>query len=254
MENTESITGRKVFFLYPQTIIQNEVVTDLIMQEYEVYTVRDHVALKRVLKRFPDSIVFVNIDEKMSEKEWEAWIRDMMIDPSTEKVSIGILSSNTNDEQKNLMQINVPCGYIHVSIDLKKLILQLAEVLKKQSAMGRRKYLRAVSDNEKMTTANLPLDGHFITGSIRDISSAGFSCSFSDDPTLPKGTLISNIQLKLQSTLMRAEAVVLGSHSEEFMQIYVFLFTPRTDSDVRSKIRKYIQSVIQSKMDMEMKK
>jgi hypothetical protein len=260
MENTaltgSDITGKKIFFLYPQTIIQNEVVTDLIMQEFEVYTVRDHLALRRVLKRFPDSIVFVNIDEKIQEKEWETWIRGVMTDPATAKVSIGVLSSSTNDELKikYTTQVKVPCGCIHVSTDLKKLIIQLAEVLKKQNAMGRRKYLRAVSENETMTTANIPLEGRFLTGSIHDISSAGFSCVFPEDPQLAKGTLLPNIQLKLQSTLMRAEAVVFGSRAEDLMRIYVFVFTPRTDSDVRSKIRKYIQGVIQAKMDMEMKK
>jgi hypothetical protein len=256
MENIE-ITGKKIFFLYPQTIIQNEVITDLIMQEFEAYIVKDHVALRCVLTRFQDSIVFVNLDEKtMSEEEWEEWIRDVMADPVTRQTGIGILSSNTSDDvkQKYLSQIKITCGFTHILTDPKKLVSQISQILMQHDAMGRRKYIRISTDNDAMTAANMPIEGHFISASIRDISSAGFSCTFIQDPEFQKGTLIPDIQLKLQSTLIRTEAIVLGSRPDESMQVYVFLFTPRTDFEVRFKIRKYIQTVIQSKMDMELKK
>jgi hypothetical protein len=255
MANTD-ITGKKIFFLYPQTIVQNEVMMDLVMQEYEVYTVRDHLALRRVLKRFPNSIVFANIDEKLSEKEWESWVRGVMSDPATATIGIGILTSTSNDELKHkyLASVKVKCGFTHVSTDLKKLLYQIIEILKAEDAMGRRKYIRATADNEKITTVNFPIDGHFISGNIRDISSTGFSCTFPDDPNLLKNTLITDMQLKLQSTLLRAEGVVFGNRLDEYMKVYVFVFTPRTDPSVCAKIRKYIQSNIQAKMDMELKK
>ncbi|MDR2193095.1 MAG: PilZ domain-containing protein [Treponema sp.] len=255
MENT-AITGKKIFFLYPQTIVLNEVVHDLILQEFEVYTVQDHSTLRRVLKRFPDSIVFVNLDEKtVPEQEWEAWIRDIMADPDTGEVGIGVLSSNADDEvkEKYLTQINVTCGFIHISTDLKKTVAHIARILIQQNAMGRRKYIR-ITTNDAMTTANMPVDGRFISASIHDISSAGFSCTFLHDPGFQKGLLITDIQLKLQTMLMRTEAIVVGSHTDESMQVYVFVFTPRTDSEVRFKIRRYIQTVIQSNMDKELKK
>jgi hypothetical protein len=256
MENT-AVTGKKIFFLYPPTIVRNEVVSALIMQEFETYTVHDHIALGRVLKRFPDSIVFVNLDEKtISEEELDAWICDVMADPATALTQIGLFAANASDEaeQKYLTQIKVACGITHVSTDLKKLIAQLSQILLKHEAMGRRKYIRVTSDNETLTSANMPLDGHFLSAAIRDISSAGFSCVFLEDPHLSKGTVVTDIQLKLQSTLMRTEAIVLGSRAEELMQVYVFIFMPHTDTDASFKIHKYIQTVLQSKMDMELKK
>ncbi|MDR1074553.1 MAG: PilZ domain-containing protein [Treponema sp.] len=256
MENTE-ITGKKIFFLHPPTIVRNEVVSALVLQEFEAYTAKDPVALGRVLRRFPDSIVFVNLDEKtMSEKELEMWICGIMADPITAQTQIGLLASNASDEvkQKYLTQINVACGLTPITTDLKKLIAQISQVLFKHNAMGRRKYIRITSDNETLTIANMPLNGHFISASIRDISSTGFSCIFLEDPNLAKGTIITDIQLKLQSTLMRAEAIVLGSRADELMQVYVFIFMPQVDTDVRYKIHKYIQIVLQNKMDMELKK
>lgn len=254
MENI-GVTGKKIFFLYPPTIVRNEVVSALIAQEFEAYTVKDHVALGRVLKRFPDSIVFVNLDEKtMAEKDWDMWICDIMADPATVRTEIGVLSSSDDLEQKYLTQFKVTCGFTCVLMDLKKFISQISHILIQRNAMGRRKYIRVTSDNETLTSVNMPLDGHFISASIRDISSAGFSCIFLEDPGLVKGTIITDIQLKLQSTLVRSEAIVVGSRADEYMHVYVFVFMPQIESEVRYKIHKYIQTAIQNKMDMELKK
>ena len=76
--NTTDILGKKVFFLYPTASIQNQIVTELVQHEFEVYIVKNHINLPNVLKRNPDSIVFVNIDERMSEQEWEKWISGIL--------------------------------------------------------------------------------------------------------------------------------------------------------------------------------
>jgi len=98
---------------------------------------------------------------------------------------------------------------------------------------------------------NMPFNGDFINSVIRDISVVGISCTFEHDPGLKKNALYKDIQVRLQSMLLKVEAVVFGSRSECGQQIYVFLFTQRIDPDVRVKIRKYIQQNLQSKMDQE---
>ncbi|MDR0411347.1 MAG: pilus assembly protein PilZ [Treponema sp.] len=256
MDNRQNLSGKKTFFLYPQAIVYNEVIADLFIQEYEAYVVRDHIALHRVLKRFPDSIVFVNIDEALTEKEWEAWIREVMSDPATAQVNISIIttSSDADIRAKYLTQVHITGTVIHVSTDLNKLTSQITEILKINEALGRRKFIRTTTDNDQTTTANIPVGEKFVTGNIIDISTAGFSCMFQNDPFLEKNSLISNIQIKLQSALSRAEAVVFGSRAEELMKIYVFMFTSRTDSSTRAKIRAFIRTNIQKRMDMELKK
>jgi hypothetical protein len=49
------------------------------------------------------------------------------------------------------------------------------------------------------------------------------------------------------------EAIVFGSREEGPEKVYVLIFTQRIDPDVRTKIRKYIQHNLQSKMDNELK-
>jgi hypothetical protein len=252
--NATDLTGKKVFFLYPTALVQNEVAAELIQQELEVYIVRDQGKLRRILRRYPDSVVLINIDNGLPEREWEAWIRGVMADPATADVSIGVLSGDYDGGlvNKYVNNIQVVCGYIVTRQDIKRAITQVLTNLKLVDAWGRRKFLRVSTNNDVNTTINIPHDGEFIKGYIRDISVAGLSCYFKIDPRLEKNSLISNIQIKLQSVLLKVEGIVFGSRMDGLVKIYVIIFTQRTDPSVRVKIRKFNQSVLQAKMDREM--
>lgn len=254
-KNISDITGKKIFFLYPSAIIQNEIAAELIQQEFEVYIVRDHLGLRRILKKYPDSIVFANIDDHMDEKSWEAWIRGVMNEEATANVGIGVLSAedDTVVQRKYVNTIRIKCGFIQVKKDIKQSIIQIMEILRVVDARGRRKYIRATTDNETLTTINVPHNGDFVKGVIKDISVAGLSCAFSADPLIEKNSLIKDIQIKLQSTILKAEGIVFGSRMDGITKIYVIIFTQRTDPDVRTKIRKYIQLNLQSKLDVMLK-
>jgi hypothetical protein len=254
-DKNDDILSRKLFFLYPSALIQNQIAAELIQQEFEVYIIKDHVRLKQVLKKYSNSIVFANINDGITEKEWETWIRGVMEDPETAGVDIGIVCSGDNEalKRKYLAQIKIKCGYTALKSDLNLAIKQILEILKTVDAKGRRKYIRAMTNNESNTTVNFPVNGTFINGIIRDISVVGFSCVFEEDPEFTKNSLFQDIQIKLQTMLLKVEGIVFGSRIEGETRIYVVLFTQRIDPDVRTRIRKFIQSNLQAKMDAEFK-
>jgi hypothetical protein len=249
------LLGKKLFFLYPSTIIQNEVMFELVEQEFEVYAIRDHVNFRKVLKQFPDSLVFINIDEQLAEKDWEAWVRGVMGDPATAEAGIGILSTTANEvlQRKYITTVGIRCGYTLIKSDITKAVKQLLEILKAVDARGRRKYVRATSENEALTTINLPHDGSYIKGVIKDISAVGLSCTFTVDPGFEKNSLCHDVQIKLQSMILKTEGIVFGSRMDGNTKIYVLLFTQRIDPDVRTRIRKFIQSTLQNKIDALLK-
>jgi hypothetical protein len=127
----------------------------------------------------------------------------------------------------------------------------ILEALSKLNIKGRRKFLRAATDRDPTATINMPYGNGYINGTIKDISVVGFSCVFGDNPELPKNSLYKNIQIKLQSMLLKVEAVTFGSRVDGGEKIYVMLFTQRVDPEAKVKIRKYIQQNLQSKMDPE---
>ena len=249
------ILGKKIYFLYPTTVVQNQIITELAQQEYEVYSAKDKDALRRVLRKYRDSIVFVDINEHMTEKEWETWITAIMNAEETKGVSIGILTAADDElvKRKYLLSTKVPCGYTVLKSDLDKSISHIFEVLKTVDAKGRRKYIRATTDKEPNATVNLPLNGMFVNGQIKDISVVGISCTMEGNPEITKNSLFKDIQVKLSSHLLKVEGIVIGSRMDGKEKIYVVLFTQRIDPEVRTKIRKYIQQNLQGKMDMELR-
>jgi hypothetical protein len=253
--NASDIVGKKIFFLYPTVVVQNRVIAELIQQEYEIYIAKDKDTLKRVLRKYPDSIVFVDINEKMPESEWDVWITGIMEASDTKTVSIGIVTSNEDEamQRKYLQAIKLPGSYTVLRSDLEKTITRITTILHTMDAKGRRKYIRATTDNESNTTINLPWSGSFVKGQIKDISVVGVSCTLESNPEIPKNTLFKDIQIKLQSTLLKVEGIVFGSRMEGDVKIYVILFTQRIDPDSRTKIRKYIQQNLQNKMDTELR-
>jgi hypothetical protein len=250
---SSEIAGKKVFFLYPSVIMQNEILTELAQQEYEVYVAKDHIHLMRSFKRYPDAIVYVNFDDGSPKSDLERWIDTLH--SSAPAVSVGVFSSNNEEEFKKKYTDNprIACGLMNLKLDMHKAVPKIVETLEGMNVKGRRKYLRASTDSEGIATVNIPHGGNYINGSIRDVSVVGISCMFESDPFLKKNTLFKDIQVRLQSMLLKAEAVVFGSRVEYGNTIYVLLFTQRVDTEVRAKIRKYIQQNLQHKMDYELK-
>ncbi|MDR2552415.1 MAG: PilZ domain-containing protein [Treponema sp.] len=253
-DNTD-LVGKKIFFIHPSVFVQNDIIGELAQQEYEVYIARDEQKLQRVLRKYPGSIVFASIEETLSPGKWETWIRQIMTDKAAGDVPIGVLSNTGNEDFRRLYlnTLKVPCGFISLRTDASAVTKTLLEILKTADAKGRRKYIRADTRGETMTTINFPCNGDLVNGEIRDISVVGLSCVFSEDPELEKNALFSDIQIKLQSALLKAEGIVFGSRMEGNEKIYVLVFTQKIDPAVRTKIKTYIQKNLQSRMDAELK-
>jgi hypothetical protein len=251
-ENDANSSGKKIFFLYPSPFFQNEIGSELIYQEFEVYYLREHIKLRRALKKFPESIVIANLDSGLQEKEWEVWIRHILADPATARIKFGVLSDMYNDPyaKKYTETLRLPCGYtVPSKSDPQKTIKQVMTALLAVDARGRRKFVRATSENDTQMTVNIPYDSFYLKGVIKDISAVGISCVFQEDPALEKNTLCKDMQLKLQSIILKVEGIVAGSRPDGLDKIYVFLFTQRVDPDVRLKIRSYVQQALQAKMN-----
>ena len=251
MEETQ-ISGKKVFILYPHSVIQEELLYTLISNEYEVALLKNHTRTLTLLEKFPHSILFINIDEKLSEEQWAEYIQGIMNNQALKDVRIGILSYN-NDvalKQKYLMDIGVQCGFIQLKLGLAQSTKIILTVLEANEAKGRRKYVRVNCKSDKNAIFNVRVSETVLPGNIVDISSIGMAITFENaDPRLQKNSLLDGIQLRLKSSLVSLSGVVLGFR-EAKPRIYVVLFTPKTANTEKEKIRRYIIHALQSSIDM----
>jgi hypothetical protein len=252
-DNNPGILGKKVFFIHPSALTQNEIVSELSQQEYEVYIMRDGDKMTKILRRYPSSVLFASVDEVLQPKDWEAFIREIQENDKTKNVITGVIVNTDNDDAKRfyLNTLKVSGGYVSLKPDTGKAARIILEILKSAEAKGRRKYVRADTRNDSMANVNISLNGSYINGTILDISVVGLSCVFQTDPELEKNSLFPDIQIKLQSSILKAEGIVFGSRMAGAEKVYVIIFTQKIDPMVRAKIRMYIQKTLQLKMDQE---
>jgi hypothetical protein len=246
--------GKKIFFLHPSALVQNQVISELAQEEFEVYVLKDEAKLRQAISLYPDSIVFASINEIMKEDAWDKLV-GTIIGGENQSVKVGIIASTSNEElkKKYLDQYKVQCGFTVIKSDYTEAVKHLIDILNGVDAKGRRKFLRILMDNDSKATVNLPVNGTYVNGLIKDISVVGFSCVFEVDPNLTKNGLFDDIQIRLQSQLIKAEGIVFGSRMDGEEKCYVVLFSKRIDPSVRTKIRKYIQSSLQHNIEKELK-
>jgi hypothetical protein len=243
------IEGKKVFFLYPLSVIQDDLVDDLIMQGFEIYILQDHKRARKLIERFPGSIMFINIDERLAEPEWEAYIREIQENPSV-KTRLGILSYNTDRElmKKYLMEIMVPCGYVQLKQGAKESAVIIRNALLANEAKGRRKSFRAVCE-EGSGIMNFKGDSWSINGAILDISSAGFAAKMDHSQAPDKNALLRKVQLKLRGSPAMVDLIYLGPRYDD-PDIWILLFDPTSvTDDAKRVINHYIKLCLQRLID-----
>lgn len=243
--------GKKIFFLYPPPMIKEELLKEIVANEYEVYFVQDEKKALKLINKFPLSICFINIDDGLNESEWEAWIQNVLKSEKLNTVGIGILSFNSDDElkKKYLIDIGIQCGFIKLKMGLQESTKIILDVLKANEAKGRRKYVRGDCRNDQLANLNMKSGSNLIRAKIYDISSVGFSCVFENDPVFKKNTLLNDVQLSLRGVNLKIDGVVFGQHEDEGLTKYVVLFANKVDLDQKNKLRLYIRTLLQQDMD-----
>lgn len=240
--------GKKIFFVQPNSVIQKEMVAELIRQEYEVLLIPEAAQARKLFARYPDCLAFLNLDEGLSEEDWDGFIREVQADPALAGVKLGILTYNPDQAlaQKYLMDFELPCGYIKLSLNLADSTSIVLKVLEANEAKGRRKYLRVhCRENTKL---NLKTPTGNVSGRVLDLSSVGMACVLDGGRELALHSRLDSIQLQLKGTLCLINGVVMGSRplDGEERRAFVVLFDPKTPANQKEKIRAYIQWALQA--------
>jgi hypothetical protein len=250
MEQSD-VQGKKVFLLYPHSVIHDAMLDILIMSGFETYTLRDHKRAVRILEHFPGSIMFINIDEGMPEPEWEAYIQNMRENPKTAGTRLGILSYNQDKRlmEKYLMELSVPCGYVQLKLGIQESTRIILNALQANEARGRRKYIRAFCEDDVNATMNYKDPEGLYQGKLLDISSAGIAAKIAKFPDLAPNTVLRDVQLKLRGALVMTDAVLMGKRRDD-RDVWILLFDPaKMNQDSKLVIHRYIKQCLQRYID-----
>ncbi len=247
--------GRKVFFLYPHPVVREELLPSILENEYEVYLITDHFRLLNLLREYPESVLFLNVDAEVKGVKWVDYARSILSSPETNQVRLGALSYGEDRDsiQVYLDELAVPCGFILLRAGIEDSRRLLLAALKEAQAIGQRKSVRAGCGDGSLASFNVKYGGRYHPGTIRDISSAGFAGSFTSGLRVESETHLTDMQLKLRGRLIRVSAVVaLKRPSEDGSEIYVFLFDKEVTKETKLKLRLFIHELLQSEMEKRM--
>lgn len=223
----------------------------LITAEINVALLWDFGKAVRVLRKYPDSLLFVNIDEGLDEEKWQQYIAGLMKHDATKDVQIGVLSYNEDPDlaQKYLLEIGVQCGFVVLKLGFKESAKILMKTLEANEVKGRRAHIRVKCQESDRASCNFKLRNGYVSGEILDISSAGFACLCSEISGLKTGELVSDIQLRLGSVLCLVSGKVLGTIERENAPFVVMFDFDLVKTRERQKILQFVYQHTQKEID-----
>jgi hypothetical protein len=247
----DEFLGKKVFFLYPPPVIQDEMLDMLVMNGFETYVLKDHERALRILQKFSESVLFINLDAAIKEPEWAKYVQKIQCSPKMKGTALGIFSSS-NDmllKQKYLNDLGVQCGFVHLKIGVKestKIVIQMLDALE---ARGRRNSIRVSCEsdpNAKMNYKSLSQTMYY--GKILDLSSAGFAALIPKFNEVAVNTMLKEVQLILRGSLVMVDAILMGNRKDN-ENVHIFVFDPKMTPYNKLTIHRFIKQSLQRYID-----
>lgn len=239
----EIVTGRKTFFITPDTsLIPESYLEDFFALGYECYFVENDKRVKLekkvdvIISLFKDVILFFNIDFHLNDIDWPTYIKSL-VEKYDNNTSIGVLYTRRQKkdeksklEQKYLYEMELGCGCIQLEYQKRQNFEIIEKILFANQAQGRRKNIRAICT--PACTYSCHQEQVDISGTLQDISLSHFTL------ILPSGKL--NIQLyekvvdfhfNIRGFLFRSDAVLIMERDIGLDKLYIFAFVSSTGAN-----------------------
>ena len=232
----EIVTGRKVFFIAPDTtLMPRSYLEDFFALGYECYYIEYdkregfEKKVKAIISLFEDVLLFFNIDYRVPGVDWEDLIRDVSID-NNKKSFVGIYyAKRQSNEEKTFIErrykslVGLNMGFIQLEYSKSKNIEILEEALWSNQAQGRRKTIRALCNST--CTYTCMYEGSRENGILQDISLSHFTVlSPGSGLEIKLYEKLADIHFNIRGFLFRSDAVLVMERPVNGDMLYVFAF------------------------------
>ncbi|HEY1405349.1 MAG TPA: PilZ domain-containing protein [Spirochaetota bacterium] len=248
MANEELVKARKIFFLFVPTEFEKTIVKDIVVNEYEAYTLSDDTGLYLpILFHYPNSIVFAYENNCPRNVKWKEYYDKLSACCVEGEIKISTLRKEGNvlKIKEDLTNFTPPFPEITLEPDSKAAVPSFLEILSAFNARGRRSHVRIICDDGYSATFSVKVQKRIFTGTILDISSIGMACSFAEPLELAVKMVFEDIQLRLNGQVCQVSGTIYGKREINNTQIYVIMFDFRKFPDHRQRIYEYVYSALQ---------
>jgi len=249
--NNENFThSKKTFFLFADRREGEWLEKKTCEHEYESYCITDHAIIHDILKRYNNSILIINTFEVPCSIDLIHMVQKIKEIPETGGTTVGaIIGTGDNDgERSPFYDFEIPIQNDKKTILCEKTLPFLINALEKEKARGRRKYLRVKCTDYYKATFSIKIEKKLFTGFIKDISTAGICANFTEAVKWVKGSIFSDMQLRLNGTTCGGVGKVVGSHTGDDRS-WVILFENNGESWEKEKIRSFIHTTMKKQLD-----
>jgi hypothetical protein len=257
--------GKPVFFLYPETEQHRSLITFMVRNEFEVYTIENTYRFVPYLKQCEQCILIIDPHFGLTLKKWGDFIAESLL-PLIEGESSIIFF--TVKELFSILKEPFPEKWIHGSgektgeqkiffIDQEQepgiISDHLQNILENRQARGQRRYVRFGSVGEADASFQFTIDGRTFSGTVHDISSVGMSCAFEKEMALKVNERISDMELRLGDRTFNLKGEVFQQRKlDERKRLFVVMFDRNMSETVRHTLQDFIHSSLQMELDWKL--
>ena len=249
--------GRKTFFIAPDTsLIPKNYLEEFLLRGYQTYIINDdytcplQTKVREIIKLFPDSILYFNIDALIEGIEWKSYIRDLYKSVGKD-VLIGVFYiDRQNPQSEELLKqyyvrdIGITAGVFALSARNHENFDSIFKVLEQTGAKGRRNLVRAKCDAS--SSVKFTANKKEFSGSILDVSLSHFRCDLrSDSEQLDIFDKVRDVSLVVDGISFVTDAVLIARRVVEGKNLCIFMFIKRDDSpDLDTETEKILNKKI----------
>lgn len=252
-ESELDIFGLKIFFLNPAYPVKKEIMSRLQAQEYEVYTIESYREAKPLLRKNPNSLLFVNIDAQLTHAAWFNYIRTYDRDDILATIKICVISERIKASDVAIFNkfVNMVSDVIEFNEGIEGVAKQIQKILDETNAKGKRQYIRANLTHDKDASLFWNHGSKMHQLKLLDLSSVGMAVkcpAVLENQIIAKNFLLQDVTMRLGPKQMVVEAVIYGIKSTPEGTLWILLLLPSTPPSIREEIRTYVSKTIEEKM------
>ena len=250
------IFGRKIFFVCSTFTLNTNVILRLMEQEYEVYKIDEPRQLRNLLKKIPDSIVYINADSHHQPQVWYNIISSFENDPEYDSCDFGVFSAKLKGSVRIRFEqgLKLKAGFFSLDKNFGEIMNSVITKLDSLNAKGLRKFVRLKCAGEKSAEAYFINRNMMYKMNFVDISSIGIGlvipskyAGFVRINSVIQGLtlVLGNKQLKVNAKFHTMKSIPNGI-------LAALIFTPDTPGAFRNYVRTYICEELQKRLNNEL--
>ncbi len=244
--------NRKIFFLHPQAVVQDELARGLIENNFEAYFLRNHVSAKMILRDFPDSILLIQIDSGLDEQKWIEYADGLKSNPIFSELTICVLSvADMTVIRKTYLErsTSFSYGFTYGGYDFSALYPLIEDMLKNEKANPPGISVKGNAPDKLKISISFIRDSNRYEGLLKEISISGLTCKIDGKEALiPSEVPVQPIIITYNHTQFTLSGRIAGNHGEDD-SVHLILFDSTVMIDKRDNIYDLIHVCMQAQIE-----